>query len=124
MERNWTDRTAVFAAARYPRAQQAQDIALPLQVVCELASRLGASAIRRHSMRKAASRQIGMYLAHTAIGLPLHVVGKYFERDRTTAAHACRLVEEKRDDAAFDAELNELEALLRAACIASGERSR
>jgi chromosomal replication initiation ATPase DnaA len=57
-----------------------------------------------------------MYLAHTAAGLPLTKVAEYFGRDRTTAAHACRLIEDRRDDRKFDAELAELEDLLRAIC--------
>jgi len=67
---------------------------------------------RRHSARTSAARQLAMYLAHTSFGLPFSAVGHCFGRDRTTAAHACRRVEERRDDPAFDAELIEIERLL------------
>lgn len=93
--------------------------------ICELAARLAAIAIgvaaaelasgkRRASRRVSTARQIGMYLAHTAAGLPLTIVAAHFGRDRTTAAHACRLVEDRRDDEKFDAALVELESLLSA----------
>ncbi|MBS4084096.1 MAG: DNA replication initiation ATPase, partial [Rhizobiales bacterium] len=71
---------------------------------------------RRSSRRVSTARQIGMYLAHTAGGLPLAKVAEYFGRDRSTAAHACRLIEDRRDDRKFDAELSELEDLLYAIC--------
>jgi chromosomal replication initiation ATPase DnaA len=93
------------------------------EILCALAVRLAASASgvaateiakRRSSRRVSTVRQIGMYLAHTAAGLPLTTVAEYFGRDRTTAAHACRLIEDRRDDRKFDAELAELEDLFRA----------
>ena len=61
------------------------------------------------------ARQTAMYLAHTAFGWPLARVGLAFGRDRTTAGHACGLIEDQRDDPGFDARLNALEAMLRAA---------
>lgn len=94
-------------------------------MLCALAARLaaGVSGITaseiisgRSTRRASRARQIGMYLAHTAAGLPLTKVAEYFGRDRTTAAHACRLVEDRRDDRRFDAELAELETLLQAIC--------
>ena len=60
----------------------------------------------------ALARQIAMYLAHVACGLTLTGVGRGFGRDRTTAAHACMVVEEKRDDIAFDALVARLESRL------------
>jgi chromosomal replication initiation ATPase DnaA len=98
---------------------------IPVEVVCSLAARLAASASgvsaaeiisRRSSRRISTARQIGMYLAHTTAGLSLTKVAEYYGRDRTTAAHACRLIEDRRDDRKFDAELIELEDLLRAIC--------
>lgn len=54
-------------------------------------------------------RQVAMYLAHVALGLTLTEVGRLFGRDRTTAAHACRVVEDRRDDPAIDAQLTAIE---------------
>jgi hypothetical protein len=51
-----------------------------------------------------------MYLAHVTFGLNYAEVGRAFGRDRTTAAYACRLIEERRDDPAVDAVLGSLES--------------
>ena len=68
---------------------------------------------RRHAP-VAQARQVAMYLTHVAFGFSLSAVGRYFGRDRTTAAHACRLIEDRRDDAAFDLLLDRLEQSVRA----------
>jgi chromosomal replication initiation ATPase DnaA len=67
------------------------------------------AAATRRSSGVALARQSAMYLAHVAFGLTLSEVARAFGRDRTTAAHACRLIEERRDDAAVDAILGALE---------------
>jgi chromosomal replication initiation ATPase DnaA len=56
------------------------------------------------------ARQSAMYLAHVTFGLSYAEVGRAFGRDRTTAAYACRLIEERRDDPAIDAVLGSLES--------------
>ena len=55
------------------------------------------------------ARQSAMYLAHVSFGLSYAEVGRAFGRDRTTAAYACRLIEDRRDDPAIDAVLGSLE---------------
>ncbi|PXA99382.1 chromosomal replication initiator DnaA [Nostoc sp. 3335mG] len=60
------------------------------------------------------ARQLAMYLAHVAKGISLTAIGEAFGRDRTTVSYACGLIEDLRDDPAFDAELDRLEALLNA----------
>lgn len=55
------------------------------------------------------ARQAAMYLAHVAYGLTLTEVGALFARDRTTVAHACGIVEDRRDDPVFDVFLDNLE---------------
>lgn len=57
----------------------------------------------------ALARQIAMYLAHVVGGETLTEIGEHFRRDRTTVAHACRLVEARRDDPNFDRVLQLLE---------------
>ena len=66
------------------------------------------SATRRTAY-VAFARQSAMYLAHVAFGLNYSEVARAFGRDRTTAAHACQLIEERRDDPAVDAVLGSLE---------------
>jgi chromosomal replication initiation ATPase DnaA len=69
----------------------------------------------RNHARAARARQIAMYLAYVGWRWPLARVGRAFGRDRTTAGHACRLIEDLRDDEAFDARLERLEACLQSA---------
>ena len=61
------------------------------------------------------ARQVAMYLAHVTFELNLARVGFAFGRDRSTASHACQIVEDRRDDPAFDAWLDGLEDCLRTA---------
>ncbi|MER2605241.1 MAG: helix-turn-helix domain-containing protein [Siculibacillus sp.] len=48
------------------------------------------------------ARQIAMYVAHVWFAMSLSEVGRRFERDRTTVSHACRIVEERREDPRID----------------------
>jgi len=57
----------------------------------------------------AAARQTAMYLCHVAVGSSLTEVARFFGRDRTTVAHACRLIEDRRDDKALDRRQDALE---------------
>lgn len=65
--------------------------------------------LSRGVARTAFARQVAMYLAHVACRLTLTEVGRLFGRDRTTVAHACRIVEDRRDDIALDRVLDLLE---------------
>ncbi|MBN8982131.1 MAG: DNA replication initiation protein [Rhizobiales bacterium] len=68
----------------------------------------------RGSPQAVFARQVAMYLAHTALGLNFAEVGTCFSRDRTTAAHACGVVEDRRDDIWFDCRIAALELSCRA----------
>lgn len=61
------------------------------------------------SRRIVLARQIAMYLAHVGFGLSFDIIGQAFGRDRTTAAHACRAIEDGRDDIWFDCRVATLE---------------
>ena len=65
----------------------------------------------------ARARQVAMYLAHVVLGQSLTHVGAVFGRDRTTVSYACAQIEDLRDDPAFDAELDRLEALIAAGTV-------
>jgi chromosomal replication initiation ATPase DnaA len=70
------------------------------------------SELRARSRRGSAAafaRQCAMYLAHVVLGLGYSDVGRLFRRDRTTAAYACKLVEDRRDDPMIDRILHMLE---------------
>lgn len=66
-------------------------------------------AATRRSPRAAFARQVAMYLAHVGCGLSLTEVGTLFSRDRTTVAHACSVVEDRRDAPELDGKLEHLE---------------
>lgn len=66
----------------------------------------------RGKARIAFARQVAMYMAHVAYGLSLTDVGSLFGRDRTTVAHACGIVEDRRDSPVFDRSMDRLEAAL------------
>lgn len=68
------------------------------------------AAPSRRSPYAAFARQSAMYLAHVSFGLSFTEIGRGFRRDRTTAAYACRLVEDWRDDPAVDQVLSSLES--------------
>jgi chromosomal replication initiation ATPase DnaA len=66
-------------------------------------------APNRGGAKAAFARQVAMYLTHTRLGESYTACAAYFGRDRTTAAHACRAVEEKREDPNIDAMVDLLE---------------
>lgn len=81
-------------------------------------------AVTRGRCRVAFARQTGMYLARVALGMTLSDAGLLFGRDRTTASHACRLVEDLRDDPGFDALLEAMEAFVLCSDVRSGSAHR
>lgn len=108
----------VSERARAPRhAESAGDY----ERICRLMEAAIASAfavpideLRARSRRTqsvAFARQSAMYLAHVVLGLSYSDTGTLFRRDRTTAAHACQVVEDRRDDPAIDRLLQQLEGV-------------
>jgi chromosomal replication initiation ATPase DnaA len=77
-------------------------------------------ASKSRSTRTAHARQIAMYLAHVGFGLPFDVIGRHFLRDRTTVGHACRVIEDARDDRWLDCRLTTLEEVCRGALAEAG----
>jgi chromosomal replication initiation ATPase DnaA len=69
-------------------------------------------SLQRGHPSAAFARQVAMYLAHVSCGLTLTEVGRLFVRDRTTVAHACGLIEERREEPRFDRALELLEGAL------------
>lgn len=57
----------------------------------------------------ASARQLAMYLVHVLLGRTLTEVGRLFGRDRTTVAHACTLIEDRRDEAPLEREIEDIE---------------
>lgn len=110
---NPDDKTEEAAAARC-----LDDLSRNANEGCKLTSLLAADAFRiplssivagtRGPLQSAHARQAAMYLAHVALGISLSAIGKFFGRDHSTIAHGCRRVEDRRDEAAFDALIAEL----------------
>lgn len=69
--------------------------------------------LQRGSADIAFARQVAVYLCHTAFEMSLARVAIAFGRDRSTVAHACHVVEDRRDDVHFDLWVGSLEAMLR-----------
>lgn len=67
----------------------------------------------RGRARIALARQVAMYLGHVACGLSLTAVGRVFDRDRSTVAHACKRIEDRREDSDFDAAIQMMESSVR-----------
>lgn len=61
------------------------------------------------------ARQVAMYLCHVAFELSLARVAMAFGRDRSTVAHACHAMEDRRDSETFDVWIGALEIMLRGA---------
>lgn len=61
------------------------------------------------------SRQLAMYLCHVAFAMSGTRVGVAFRRDRSTACHAFRVVEDRRENALMDSLIAAMEETLRAA---------
>lgn len=72
---------------------------------------------KRGRAKVALARQVAMYLSHVVLGMTLCEAGRLYSRDRTTAAHACRLVEDLRDEQRFDTLLSLLEDMVRAEIV-------
>jgi Bacterial dnaA protein helix-turn-helix len=67
-------------------------------------------------------RQIGMYVAHVIAGLTMYEVGIGFQRDRTTVAHACHVVEDLRDEPEFEHVIHMVERIVEIAFVRSDRR--
>ncbi|MBB4303792.1 chromosomal replication initiation ATPase DnaA [Rhodobium orientis] len=77
-----------------------------------MAFRMPVEELRARTRRRAPvafARQVAMYVAHVRLGLSLTEVGRQFGRDRTTAAHACRVIEDQREDPRLDRLLDGIE---------------
>jgi Bacterial dnaA protein helix-turn-helix len=67
-------------------------------------------------------RQVAMYVCHIAYSMPMGEVAAAFGRDRSTVGHACRMVEDRRDDAAYDGFVTIIERMASAVYLLAGRR--
>ena len=84
------------------------------QLTAEMVMLVGERVQMRRDRRRSSChvRQISMYVCHVVLQLSLSDIGAAFGRDRTTVGHACNVVEDRRDDAAFDAFVSAIERVV------------
>ncbi len=99
-------RAADAAAARLAVSVAAYALNVPLEEVTRR---------DRGRARAAFARQVAMYLCHVGFEFSLARVASAFGRDRSTVAHACHAIEDRREQPHFDRWINALEAMLRGA---------
>jgi chromosomal replication initiation ATPase DnaA len=66
----------------------------------------------RGSLDIAFARQVAIYLCHVGFEMSLSRVAHAFARDRSTVAHACHAIEDRRDEPQFELWMAALEAML------------
>ncbi|WP_244506361.1 helix-turn-helix domain-containing protein [Pararhizobium polonicum] len=94
------------------------------QVTAEMVMLVGERVPLRRDRRRINChvRQISMYVCHVVLQISLTDIGYSFGRDRTTVGHACNVVEDRRDDPAFDDFLTSLERVVTSVFGAPGGR--
>lgn len=103
---NGIARTPDAAAARLAASVAAYALNVSYEEVADRQRGSAAAALARH---------VAMYLCHVAFALSLARVAAAFGRDRSTVAHACHSIEDRREQPQFDRLMNSLEAMVRGA---------
>lgn len=73
---------------------------------------MGMGGSKRGCPQTCFARQLTMYLLNTIFQITQTRIGELFARDRSTVAHASRIVEESREDPVLDAKIRRLESFL------------
>lgn len=106
---------AATGVAGSSRRLAPSEVSISLCAIVSAAFRLRPEDLRSQSRGTADiafARQVLMYLAHTRLGLTYVVTGGLVGRDRTTARHACRKIEDLREDPHVDLIVDHLERAL------------
>ncbi len=111
----------------FERAGQMADIRTACRIVLlitrEMAQVAGDRVTLKERRRSVSHfRQIAMYVCHVTLQLSLSEIGAAFGRDRTTVAYSCRVIEDRRDDRAFDEFVASVERLAYSVVVAAGVR--
>jgi len=74
------------------------------QLTAEMVMLVGERVQMRRDRRRSSChvRQISMYVCHVVLQISMTDIGLSFGRDRTTVSHACHVVEDRRDNPAYD----------------------
>ncbi len=94
------------------------------QLTAEMVMLVGERVPLRRDRRRTSChvRQISMYVCHVVLQVSLTDIGYAFGRDRTTVSHACNVVEDRRDDPAFDDFIASVERVVTSVFGAPGGR--
>lgn len=79
-------------------------------------------SVGRGSAHAALARQVAIYLCHVVFEWSLARVAIAFGRDRSTVAHACHVIEDRREDDSFDDWIATLEESVRIGARTRGGR--
>ncbi|TCL96573.1 DnaA-like protein [Rhizobium sp. PP-WC-2G-219] len=92
-------------------------------VVEELTMMVGDRQRLRRDRRRMMThvRQIAMYVSHVVLQVSLTDIGVAFGRDRSTVSYSCHVVEDRRDDADFDAFVSAIERVITAVFPPAGD---
>ena len=84
------------------------------QIALEMTAMASDRPLWRRDIRRSTChvRQVAMYICHVVLRLSLSDIGAAFGRDRTTVGHACNVMEDRRDDASFDAFVSTIERVV------------
>jgi hypothetical protein len=95
---------------------------LPMPVACRIVRHLTTEMVMligdrvplRRDMRHdlCHTRQIAMYLCHVVLQISQSDIALAFGRNRSTVSHACHIVEDRRDEQAFDDFISAVERML------------
>ncbi len=66
----------------------------------------------RGTAKAAFARQVAMYLCHVGFEFSLARIAMAFGRDRSTVAHACHVIEDRREEPQFELWISALETML------------
>jgi chromosomal replication initiation ATPase DnaA len=103
MQEGW-NLDADRARARLAASVVAHALGVPAKDI--LAPERGASMV-------AFARHVAMYVCHVGFRLSLSRTAVAFRRDRSTVAHACHAIEDRREDPVFDGWVGALESAVR-----------
>ena len=119
------DSKPVSAAARSlpsPAAQAGESCRFVQILADEMVALVGERIQLRGDCRRTRchTRQIAMYVCHVALQIPQTEIGAAFGKDRSTVGYACSVVEDRRDNRAFDDFVAMLERITREAFAREG----
>lgn len=111
-----------LAIGEPPSVPATRPSSLPMRVACRIVRHLTTEMVMligdrvplRRDMRRdlCHTRQISMYVCHVVLQISQTDIALAFGRDRSTVSHACHVVEDRRDEQAFDDFISAVERMV------------